>query len=60
VKWLDSAAELKHLAESDPKHRLLVGWRLGQISSHLTALGSKEEAKAVRDMKRRLYPPKKK
>ena len=60
VKWNNPVTELRQLAESNPNHGLLVKWRLSQVASHLKTLGRKNEAKEVGEIKRSLYPPKKK
>ncbi|MCK5389292.1 MAG: beta-lactamase family protein, partial [Candidatus Thorarchaeota archaeon] len=60
VKWVNPVAELRNLAKNNPKHGLLVKWRLDQIASHLKTLGRTSEAKEVRQIKKDLYPPKKK
>jgi CubicO group peptidase (beta-lactamase class C family) len=60
VKWENPVAELSCLSRTNPKHGLLVKWRLDQVATHLKTLGRKSEAKEVREIKKELYPPKKK
>ena len=60
VKWEDPVTELRHLAKTNPKHGLLVKWRIDQVASHLKTLGRKNESKEVRELKKELYPPQKK
>ncbi|MGY5852417.1 MAG: serine hydrolase domain-containing protein [Candidatus Thorarchaeota archaeon] len=60
VKWTDPVPELKMLAETNPKHRLLQKWVLNRIASHLKTLDRKREAKEVRTIKNEFYGQKKK
>jgi hypothetical protein len=60
VKWEDPVTEIRQLADTIPNHGLLVKWRLDQVASHLKTLGRKSEAKEVREIKKKLYPSKKK
>ncbi|MFX1402914.1 MAG: serine hydrolase domain-containing protein [Promethearchaeota archaeon] len=60
VKWKNPIQELKALAKTNPRHRLLQKWVLDQIATHLKTLGRKNEAKDVRALKKELYGQKKK
>ncbi|MHA2141733.1 MAG: serine hydrolase domain-containing protein [Candidatus Thorarchaeota archaeon] len=60
VKWADPVSELRKLAKTNPSHGLLVKWRLDQVASHLKTLKRRSEANEVREIKKQLYPSKKK
>ncbi len=60
VKWNNPLKELKALAQTDSRHRLLQKWVLDQIAAHLKTLDRKNEAKEVRVLKKELYGHKKK
>ncbi|MFX0107376.1 MAG: serine hydrolase, partial [Candidatus Hodarchaeota archaeon] len=58
VKWEDPVEELEQLIKSDPGHRLLRKFTLGQIASHLKTLGRRKEAKEVSALRKALYDKK--